>query len=84
MVPVGTVVAAAGHTHAQAVVAGMQDPVDRAQVVERPVMNWRLARPDGDADTHRTFAAEFPMHAAPHMPEAIHAARHDVVVGTAK
>ena len=84
MAVVGTAVAPGRHTHAQAVVAGVQYPIDRAQMFKRPVMNRRVTRPEGDADTHRTFAVEFTMRAASHLPEAIDATRHDVVVGTAQ
>lgn len=84
MAPGGTAIAARGHAHAQAVIAGVQFTIDRSQMFEWSVMNWRVAWPQDDADAHRAFAAEFAMRAACYLPEAAHAACHDVVVRPAQ
>ncbi len=77
-------IASAWHAHVQAGVVAVQHAVDRAQILKGPVVDGRLSRLRRDAYANRTLAVEFAVRAPADLPETIHAAGHDGVVGPAQ
>ena len=74
----------AWHDDIHAGVVAMEHTVHRVKSFEGAAVHRLITRARGDAHAHRSFAIEFPVSAAADVPETLHAARHDVVVGAAQ
>jgi len=80
----GTLGHPAGHDDIHAGVVAMEHTVHRVKSLVGATVHRLITRTRGDAHAHRSFAIEFPVSAASDVPETLHAAGHDVVVGAAQ